>query len=178
MNRRRTQTLLDMRRFPSIPVEMNCLRLVACLWLSVFVVGCSRKPDVTADTVQSSLVDPKTGKVHAGSLGLADLSNVEILDNTTQGNKALVLAQVKATQDVLGTHYDLSAQLRLHFEWGRSRWELKSTDEVHKWVARGPRQPRPYTQDLDQGGDSGAIQGLMRAHRKAQGNLYSIPMPP
>jgi len=154
------------------------MRLVACLWLSVLVTWCGKKPDVTADNVETSLTDPQSGKISAGSHGLADLSRVEILDSKTQGNKAVVLAEVKATQDVMGTHYGLSAQLRLHYEWGRSGWELRSTDETRKWVARGPRQPRPYTQDMDQGGDSGAIQNLMKAHRKAQGSIYSIPMPP
>jgi hypothetical protein len=144
----------------------------------VFVINCAKRPPIDRDFVTASLTDAKSGKLRAGSLGLADLSDVRILDNKTQGNKSVVVAEVKASQDVIGTHYDLSAQLRLHFEWGRSGWELRSTGEVRKWVVRGPRQSRPYTQDMDQGGDSGAIQGLRKARRKAQGSLYSIPMPP
>ena len=157
---------------------MNCLRPVACLWLSVLVMDCAKKPPIDSDLVIASLTDPKTGKIGAGSLGLAELSHVQILGNETQGSRAVVVADVKATQDVMGTHYNLSAQLRLHYEWGRSGWELRSTDEIRKWVAHGPMQPRPYTQDMDQGGDSGAIRSLMKTQRKAQGNLYSIPMPP
>ena len=158
--------------------DVRWSRLAAGLWLCVLVIDCAKKPPIDSDLVIASLSDAKTGKLQAGSLGWADLSRVEIQDNKTQGNKAVVLVDVKAAQNVMGTLYNLSAQLRLHYEWGRSGWELRSTDETRKWVAHGPGQPKPYTQGMDQGGDSGAIQNLMKAHRKAQGSIYSIPMPP
>jgi hypothetical protein len=128
---------------------MRWLKLAASLWLSALLVGCVGRPGITADNVKSSLIDPKTGKVHAGNLGLADLSSVLILDNRTQGDRAVVEVDVKATQNVMDEHYDLSAQLRLSYVWGRSGWELMNTQQLRQWVSRGPRQSGSRTRGID-----------------------------
>ena len=114
-----------MSRFPSIHLVMNSTWLGGCLWLSVLVIDCAGKPEITRDFVVSSITDPKTGKVNAGDLGWAMLNDLRIETPEIEGNRATVLARVKAEQDKLGVLYKLSASLRLHFEWENRTWDAQ-----------------------------------------------------
>jgi hypothetical protein len=157
---------------------MSWSRLVACLWLSVLVLSCAKKPAIDRDLVIAGLTDSKTGKVNAGDLGWATMTDLRIEEPEVQGNKAIVLARVKAEQDKQDVLYKLSATLRLRYEWERRTWVLKKLDEITPWVARGPREPRPYTQEMDEGGDSAAIQGLLKAKKLIRRQLNEIPYGP
>ena len=154
------------------------MRLGASLWLSVLVIDCAGKPEITREIVLASLTDPKTGMVTAGNLGWATLTDLRIETPEIDGNKARVLARVKAEQNKLGVHYKLSAALRLHYEWENRVWILKKLEEAQPWVAKGPREPKTYTQEMEPGGDSGAIQGLLKAKKLIRRQLNQIQFGP
>jgi len=148
------------------------LSTACCL---LFLAACAKRPPITADLVIAGLTDSTTGKVKAGNLGSATLTDLRIELPEVQGNEATVVARIKAEQDRFGVNYKLSATLKLHYEMGKQGWELKRTEQVLPWVARGPPEPKPYTQDMDPGGDSGAIQQLLKARKLARQRLNEIP---
>jgi hypothetical protein len=153
--------------------------LFPCILSAVYCIllgtACSTRPPITADLVTASLTDAKTGKVRAGELGWATITELRIETTETEGNKTKVVARIKAEQDKLGVNYKLSARLRLYYEWENRAWALKRVEEEVPWAAKGPREPRPYTQEMEPGGDSGAIQGLLRARKLARRGLNAIP---
>lgn len=157
-------------------------RLIPCILSTAYCIllatACATRPPITRDLVTASLTDPKTGKVKAGELGWATLTDLRIETPETEGNRAKVVARVRAEQDELGVHYKLSATLRLHYGWENRTWTLKRIEEALPWTARGPKEPRPYTQETEPGGDSGAIQGLLKARRANQRRIEDLRFGP
>ena len=155
------------------------LLLVALL----VAVGCVRKTEITRDRVISELTDSATRKVRAANLGWASLTDVRIIKQEMSGNAASVDADVKADQTALGTRYELSARLRLHYQWKGKSWELTEIEEIRKWRQRStePREAVPGVREPGSGsrvpslGDS-AIDQLQRAKRLARRNIYSLPL--
>jgi hypothetical protein len=149
--------------------------ILSTAYCLLFLTACAKRPPITADLAIASLTDPTTGKVKAGDLGLATLTDLRIEQPDVQDNEATVVVRIKAEQDRFGVNYKLSATLKQHYEWGKQGWELKRTETALPWVSRGPPEPKPYTQDMDQGGDSGAIQQLLKARKLARQRLNEIP---
>jgi hypothetical protein len=140
----------------------------------MFFCACARKPPLTLEVIRPGIAD-RNGIVQAGDLGWATLTDLKTDPPQVEKDKATVVARVKAEQNALGVNYKLSATLKLHYGLSKQGWELKRTEQVVPWVSRGPPQPKRYTQEMEPGGDSGAIQGLLRARKLARRGLNAIP---
>jgi hypothetical protein len=160
----------------------GCVMMMGLVILLAGLAGCAKKTGITTDRIWDDLTDTLTGKIQAGNLGWATPTSIRTVKGEAGERETMLTVDIKAEQNTLSAHYDLSARLRLHYQWQDRNWVLHQTEEVRKWRQSSNETPEPgqrkvNPQEEPLPGDS-AVEQLQRARRLTRRGLYSLPMIP